>query len=52
MINNTDVFRPYLYNTIFTFRLLVIRNKKSKVKLWEKHLILRSGRKHMLGLVQ
>ena len=32
--------------------LLVTRNKKSKVKLRERHLIVRSGRKHMLGLVQ
>ena len=52
MINNIEALRPYLYNTIFTFRLLVIRNKKRKVKLWERHLIVRSGRKHMLGLVQ
>ena len=39
---------------IFTilFLLLVIRNKKGKVKLWERHLIVRSGRKHMLDLVQ
>ena len=39
---------------IFTilFLLLVIRNKKSKVKLWEVHCIVRSERKLMLGLVQ
>ena len=41
-------------DNIFTivFLLVVIRNKKSNVKLWERHLIVRSGRKHMLGLVQ
>ena len=35
-------------DNIFTilFLLLVTRNKKSKVKLWERHLIVRSGRKH------
>ena len=37
-----------LLDNIFTilFSLLVIRNEKSKVKLWERHLIVRSRRKH------
>ena len=41
-------------DNIFTILLLLLvtRNKKSKVKLWETLLIVRSGRKHLLGLVQ
>ena len=41
-------------DNIFTILLLLLvtRYKKSKVKLWETLFIVRSGRKHLLGLVQ